>query len=503
LGRAGAAAADTLSVVRDLAGRVGPVVGSAQVCQNIARARTQLIIGKFQAVIREAANSDADRSELSRLFDRNLADGRNSVAAGRIDCRLAERQLDDLERSIGVPSQAPAAPTFGDAAAPDTTASTQPAAAGGVRGMTDQEIRFGIVIPYSGTSKENGQNYKRGVDVAFARVNSSGGVNGRQLKLIPADDGFEPARTPDAMKLLWDKEQVFAYVGNHGTPTAAVAVPFSLDRRALFYAPLTGGSVVRHDPPDRYVFNYRASYIEEGDAAVRYLLKIRKLKPNQIAAFYENDDFGKQGFAGIAKAFRAVGLDDTAILRLTYTRNTLDVDEAVNQLRLQKVPIRAVVMTASTRPAAKFIERTRDLFPGMIYTNMSAVGATAFAQELLLLGPRFTDNIIVTQVVPAVSGYSSTVIEFKTALAQAYPGEVPDYLSLEAYIATNILVDALKRCGPQVDTEKLVEMLESMRNLDMGLGAPLGFSRSDHQASHKIWGTQLDKAGVYQPIELE
>jgi ABC-type branched-subunit amino acid transport system substrate-binding protein len=236
---------------------------------------------------------------------------------------------------------------------------------------------------------------------------------------------------------------------------------------------------------------------------VRYLLKIRKLKPNQIAAFGENDAFGEQGFAGIAKAYRAIGVSDAAILRLTYNRNTIDVDEAVNQLRLQKTPIKAIVMTATTRPAAKFIEKTHDLFPGMIYTNMSVSGATALADELLLLGPRFTDNIIVTQTVPAVSGYSSEVLEFKNALTKYYPGVNPDYLSLEGFIAANILIDALKRCGPQVDTERLVDMLESTRNLDVGIGAPVSFGRGEHQALHKVWGTQMDKNGKFQSIELE
>ena len=80
---------------------------------------------------------------------------------------------------------------------------------------------------------------------------------------------------------------------------------------------------------------------------------------------------------------------------------------------------------------------------------------------------------------------------------------MPDYISLEGYIAANLLIDALKRCGPQLDTERLVETLESTRNLDMGLGAALNLSRGDHQALHKVWGTQLDKTGVYQPIDLE
>jgi branched-chain amino acid transport system substrate-binding protein len=160
-------------------------------------------------------------------------------------------------------------------------------------------------------------------------------------------------------------------------------------------------------------------------------------------------------------------------------------------------------MTATTRPAAKFIEKTRDLFPGMVYTNMSIAGATALSQELMLLGPRFTENIVVTQATPAVSGYSTEVLDYKNALAKYANGSPPDYISLEGYIAANVLIDGLKRCGPQVNTEALVEVLENTHNLDLGLGAPLGFSRGDHQALHKVWGTQLDNSGKFQAIELE
>ncbi|CAL79604.1 conserved hypothetical protein; putative extracellular ligand-binding receptor [Bradyrhizobium sp. ORS 278] len=495
----GALSADHVSMVRELAGRVGPILGSSQACSSIPPRRVQAILGKFQEAIREASTNPNDRNELAREFERNIADGRAAVNAGRADCRLVERQLAELERSVGAPPPSTPAP----ASPPATTGAIRPAAAGNVRGVTDQEIRFGMVIPYTGSAKENGQSYKRGIEVAFARANAAGGVHGRMLKLIAADDGFEPARTPDAMKLLWDKEQVFGFVGNLGTPTAAVAVPFALERRALFFAPFTGGTLVRRDPPDRYVFNYRPSFVEEADAAVRYLLKMRKIRPNQIAVFGQNDDLGEQGFAGVARAYRAAGLNDKAIVRLVYARNSIDMDEAVAQLKAQKVPIKAIVMVGTTRPAAKFIEKTRDLYPGMIYTNMSIVGATALAQELMLLGPRFTENVIVTQAVPAVSGYSSTVLDFKAALAEVAPGEVPDYISLEGYIAANLLIDALKRCGPQLDTERLVETLENTRNLDMGLGASLSLSRGDHQALHKLWGTQLDKSGSYQPIDLE
>jgi len=170
---------------------------------------------------------------------------------------------------------------------------------------------------------------------------------------------------------------------------------------------------------------------------------------------------------------------------------------------LQKPPIKAVVMVATYRAAAKFIEKTHDLFPGMIYTNVSFVGSTALADELMLLGPRYASGVIVTQVVPAVSGYSSAVLEHKNALAKYFPGEAPDYVSLEGYVAANVLIQGLRRTGPQLDTEKLIDVLENTRNFDLGLGASLNFGRAEHQASHKIWGTALDENGKYQAIELE
>ena len=344
---------------------------------------------------------------------------------------------------------------------------------------------------------------KLGIDAAFNRANEAGGVEGRMLKLIAADDGFEPTRTAEAMKQLYEKDQVFGLIGNVGTATAAVAVPYALERRMLFFGGFTGANVIRHDPPDRYVFNYRASYAEETDAAVRYFVKMRRIPPRQIAVFAQHDAGGDAGFAGVAKSFRSLGFSDSGILRLNYERNTVDVEDAVNQLKAQKVPIKAVVMISAYRPAARFIEKTRDLFPGMLYSNISFVGATALADELMLLGPRYASGAIVTQVVPSVSGYSSVVLEYKTAIAKYFPGEAPDYVSLEGYVSASILIQALKRCGPQLDTEKLIDVLENTRQLDLGLGAQLGFGRAEHQASHKIWGTALDEGGKYQAIELE
>jgi branched-chain amino acid transport system substrate-binding protein len=372
-----------------------------------------------------------------------------------------------------------------------------------VRGVTDSEIRLGMSAPFSGPAKELGRQMKLGIETAFNRVNEAGGINGRQLRIVAADDGYEPARTGETMKRLYDNDQVFGIIGNVGTPTASIALPFALDRKMLFFGAFTGASLLRRDPPDRYVFNYRASYAEETSAVVRYLVKVRGLRPDQIAVFAQQDSYGDAGFAGVAKAVRQLrGGDGSNVLRFNYQRNTVDVDDAVQHLREHK-GIKAVVMVATYRAAAKFIEKTRPLYPALIYSNVSFVGSTALADELMLLGPRYAAGVIVTQVVPAVDGHSTTILEYKSALGKYFPGEAPDYVSLEGYVTANVLIEALKQAGPQVDTERLVDALESLRNVDLGLGTPITFGRTEHQASHKVWGTQLDANGHYQEIELE
>jgi branched-chain amino acid transport system substrate-binding protein len=549
----GAQPDEKMEVARDVAARVGQILGSAGACRDIAPARIKGMNDKLQAVFSFATGNAGDLNALRQLYEKNLGEGQRAVTSRRKDCGAVERDLADLESAIttqpapqsGVvastgaappatitmapppPSRAimypaaaappvPAAPAGPDAArrvaAPVLPLPAAPAAPlvpdlhPSVRGVTADEIRFGIVAPFSGTTRDLGLRMKLGIEVAFSEANARGGVNGRMLKLVSSNDGYEPGRTMDAMKDLYDNEQVFGIIGNVGTPTAAVALPFALERKLLFYGAFSGAGLLRRDPPDRYVFNYRPSYAEETDAVVRYLVQVRKLRPEQIAVFAQQDAYGDAGFAGVAKAIRALrgGGSEGSILRLSYKRNTIDVDEAVTQLRKSKGSIKAVVMVATYRAAAKFIEKTRDAYPSMIYTNVSFVGSSSLAEELMLLGPRFANGVIVTQVVPPVESYASVVLDYKNALATYSTGsEAPDYVSFEGYLSAKVLVEALRRTVPQLDTENVVDALETLHNFDIGLGVPVSFSRTEHQAVHRVWGTQLDANGKYQPIDLQ
>jgi branched-chain amino acid transport system substrate-binding protein len=364
-------------------------------------------------------------------------------------------------------------------------------------------LTLGMSSALSGPSKELGRQMKLGVDTALAVANEAGGVAGRKLELVALDDGYEPARTKEAMKELVEVKKVFAIVGNVGTPTAEVAVPYANEKKTLFFGAFTGAGLLRKDPPDRYVFNYRASYAEETATVVRWLVDVKKIRPAEIAVFAQQDSFGDAGFAGVAKALRKYGRAPDEILRVGFKRNTLELQEAVDGILKNRKTIKAIVMVAPYRPAAKFVEEIKRQQLDVIFSNVSFVGATAFAEEMRQLGGKFASGVIVTQVVPPIDSNATSVIGYRNALQKYFPGEKPDFVSLEGYIVGSLFVEGLRHAGANLTTDSVIDALEGIHGLDLGIGTKLSFGLSEHQASHKVWGTILNEAAQYQVLDLE
>jgi hypothetical protein len=95
------------------------------------------------------------------------------------------------------------------------------------------------------------------------------------------------------------------------------------------------------------------------------------------------------------------------------------------------------------------------------------------------------------------------VSRYQDLLPKYSLGEKPDFVSLEGYLAASMLIEGLRKTGRELDTEKLVDALEALRGVDLGVGATMSFGMSEHQASHKVWGTVLDATGAFQTIDLE
>jgi ABC-type branched-subunit amino acid transport system substrate-binding protein len=370
-------------------------------------------------------------------------------------------------------------------------------------GVTDAEILIGMSAAFTGPSRELGEGMRTGIEACLSDVNARGGVHGRQLRLIALDDGYEPNRCLDNMQELVERRHVFALLGNVGTPGAQVAIPYAMEKKRIFFGAFTGADLLRKTPPDRYVFNYRASYREETAATVRHLVERRGVPPAQIAVFAQNDSYGESGYQGVLKGVARYGIGPEQILKVTYTRNTEAVEPAVEAILKNRDRVKAIVMVPTYKPAAKFVKLLKDAGLEIPFAVVSFVNSEALVQEFKALGVAYANDVLVTQVVPYFKYVTHGLNEYEPCMRR-YIGDKPlSFTSLEGYLAASIFVEGLRKAGPDLTTEGLVDTLEGLQNVDVGIGTRLGFRPNDHQASHRVWGTLLDAQANYQLLVLE
>src|SRR5262245_7946790 len=78
-------------------------------------------------------------------------------------------------------------------------------------GVSDTEILIGQTNPYSGPLSSYGTQGR--VQLAYyAMINAQGGVNGRKIKLLSLDDGYQPPKTVEQTRKLVEDDQVVAIV---------------------------------------------------------------------------------------------------------------------------------------------------------------------------------------------------------------------------------------------------------------------------------------------------
>ncbi len=359
-----------------------------------------------------------------------------------------------------------------------------------------KEIRVGMTTALSGPAGALGQGMKQGIEAYFHKINQAGGVNNKTLSLIALDDGYEPSLAAPNMRQLIDKEDVIAVIGNVGTPTAIVTVPIANEKKTLFFGAFTGAGVLRNQPPDRYIVNYRASYSEETAAMINGLLNAG-IKPDEIAFFTQNDGYGDAGYEGALAALKARGFDNAEKLAHgRYTRNTLNVEDGLASVLDAAVEPKAIILVGAYGPCAKFIKMAKEDFPDAFFLNVSFVGSLALAKEL---GPA-GESVIVTQVVPHFNSDLPGVSEYREALSNFQVSVEPGFVSLEGYLVAKIFVTALNKVGSNLTRESIVDALESLKNLDIGINNPVRFSKTEHQGSHKVWPTII-KNGKYETLK--
>ncbi|HMK79112.1 MAG TPA: ABC transporter substrate-binding protein [Xanthobacteraceae bacterium] len=357
-------------------------------------------------------------------------------------------------------------------------------------GVSADTITFGQAAVLEGPAAALGLGMQLGLNAAFNEANAKGGVQGRKIKLISVNDGYEPDRAIAATKKLIEEDKVFALVGAVGTPTSAAAQPIATAAHVPFIGAFTGAAFLRNPKLDN-VINVRASYDAETEAWVKHLTE--DLKITKIAIFFQDDAFGRAGLAGFKKAMEKRNLEILA--EATYERNTIAVKSAL--LSLKRAEPDAVVIVGAYKPVAEFIKLARKISFNPVFVNISFVGANALAKELGAEGK----GVIVSQVVPFPGDASLKVVaDYQAALKAADPKAEPEFVSLEGYLVGRLAVAALEKAGPDLTRAGLLKAIKDTGKFDIG-GLPMTFSAEKNEGLEQVFLTMIEADGTFKPIE--
>lgn len=329
------------------------------------------------------------------------------------------------------------------------------------------------------SSATNAKGMYVGIKAYFDSVNASGGVNGRQLKLIVKDDDLNAQKMVSLTKELIADKDVLAFVGflNTGGLTELAKANVPGEAGIAMIAPLQGNkNIVGADN----FFPFRSGYTDEVTALVN---EAKNTQKKRIAIFYYNTAFGPPMSQFAQTTAKNAGLDVVANVGVDVTPEKFDANMKAATAEVAKTNPDAVFIVAAGRFANEFVKLFRDTPAGtaQLYT-MSVVLAEDVVKAA---GAQKARGMVIAQATPfPFSPTLPLISEYQRLMKQYAPGETVSFSSLEGFIGAKITVEALKRAGPNPTRDKIVKTLNSFGEWNLG-GVYVNYSPK----SRSGWGS--------------
>jgi branched-chain amino acid transport system substrate-binding protein len=356
-------------------------------------------------------------------------------------------------------------------------------------GVTDNSILIGSCSALDGPTRFLGSQTVLGATTYLHSVNDEGGIYGRKVQLLAFDDGYDPDKAPACFQRMV-KEGVFALGFFVGTPTAKVYVPLAQDEKIPVVG-LFSGAQMLYEPLKHYIINVRASYYDETREQID---KLWDANLRKIGVIYQNDAFGKTVLDGVKLALQKHNAAPAAMG--TFERNTVDISDGLKSVMASRP--QAVVIVGPYSPVAAVVKKAHADGWRPQFLTVSFVGTEEFIKEA---GPD-AEGTIITQVVPPYDRTDYTTVGlYRKYLTQYYPDASPNFVSLEGFVDAMVLVEGLKRAGKDLTREKLITAIESIHDMNIGMGSKLllDYGVNDHKGFDDVYPT-IVKNG--QPVLL-
>jgi len=261
-------------------------------------------------------------------------------------------------------------------------------------------------------------------------------------------------------------------------------MPTVLEKKVPFFAPFTGADTIRKQ--NEYVYTVRSTYADEIGKIINFWGNLGSTK---ITVLHYDDTVGKENYETVARALVKFG---TTPISVSIKRNADITPEQVKQV-IDSNP-NVLLVTTLYAPAAQMIKTLKGSGKQYMTTSLSFAGASQLAKAL---GPDAMGVSMAIDVPTPKANAIAVVRECNEAWTASGQKDPMSVTALESCIAAKVLVEGMKRSGPQVTRASLHRALDALGRYDAG-GYIVNFKPGFHHGGSYVSIALLKPSGEVQ-----
>ena len=327
----------------------------------------------------------------------------------------------------------------------------------GCGGASSNEIKIGLLNEMTGGNATMGTSAANGAKMAIKEANAKGGVLGKQIQAVVADNKSEPSEAANAMTKLATQDKVVAITGMFASSNAIAASSVAESAKVPFLAVGATNPKVTVDEKTNKVkdYTFRVCFIDpfQGTVGANFVLNTLKLK-KAVTLVDNSSDYSKGLAAFFKDAFTKGG--GTVIAEEAYLQKDQDFKTILTKVKAMNAEV--LYIPGYYEEVGKIVKQAREL--GI---NIPIVGGDGWdSPKLVEIGTAAALNNTYFTNHYSVDDTSAASKSFVEAYKKEY-GQAPDAMSVLGYDAANVLIDAIKRAN-STEPAKIREALAATKD---------------------------------------
>ena len=350
------------------------------------------------------------------------------------------------------------------------------------QGVSKTEVLIGTIQDLSGPIAAYGKSSRNGMQLMADEVNEQGGINGRKIKLITEDSGYDPKKGVLATQKLAQNDKIFAMVGVMGTPVAIAAMPILFEKNIPHISPITAARQM-YEPLHKLKYSFAATYYDQMRSVVQHMNKIKA--DRKWCLIHQDDDFGQEFLSGATDGLKAVG--KTLVEKTSYKRGATEFSSQVQKMKGSGCD--TLLMGTIIRETVGTMAEAKKIGWAPEFVGSSA----AYTHLIHKLGGPLAEGFIASHTVahPYLDDASDKV-RFWASKYKTRFGEEPDVFSVYGYVIMDQTVKTLAKAGSNLTVESFVKALDSSTFApDMFGGDTASYTPTKHLGSDKSRLSQI------------